>query len=246
MDREALDRLMTQAAPEDRERLEVLRAEVDSLREAATAPGPNRSADLRELGRMEDELDRVAEKIRARVDPGNRSFGNILEVVDHLSGEGFKVSKSTAYNHQKQGRLRPRADGRFHVQDVERYARDFLERVGDAAPELDDLQRRRAESDLRKSRAQAEMIELNLSRQRGDLVPRDEYERALAFRAAVFRSDLLNFALSVALDVVALAGGDPGSVSDVAARLRDGIETALARYDTAEAFPVDLEVPADV
>ncbi|MFH2098697.1 MAG: hypothetical protein ABIJ95_04230 [Pseudomonadota bacterium] len=246
MDRETMDMLMAQAAPEDLARLEVLRSEVDSLRAAATAPGPNRSADLRELGRMEDELDRVAEKIRARVDPGNRSFGNILEVVDYLSAAGFKVSKSTAYNHQKQGRLRARGDGQFHVQDVDRYARDFLDRVGKLDPDLDDLQRQRAASDLRKSRAQAEMIELNLSRQRGNLVPRDEYERALAFRASVFRSDLLNFAQSAAPDLVVVAAGDPSRVPDVAARLLAGLEKALARYDTAAAFPVDLEVPANV
>lgn len=55
-----------------------------------------------------------------------RVFVNVLQVVSFLQAEGWKLAKSAAYTHIKEGMLRPRGDGNFHERDVLQYARTFL------------------------------------------------------------------------------------------------------------------------
>src|SRR6056297_3378094 len=55
---------------------------------------------------------------------------NVLQVVEYLRRQNYKISKSAAYKHKKEGKLRPGPDGSFSARAVEKYAREWLEQAG--------------------------------------------------------------------------------------------------------------------
>src|SRR6266498_3723308 len=72
----------------------------------------------------------LEEFLKAKNDPGEteQTFASVLEVVDYLDSAGWKISKSTVYDHwKKDGKLKARADGSFVLSTVQEYARHHLQ-----------------------------------------------------------------------------------------------------------------------
>lgn len=171
---------------------------------------------------------------------------NLLEVVEYLKGAGWKVSKSAMYRHRDQGKIGPQDDGGFLVADVERYARDWLKRLDGSGGRKSTVepieQRDKKAAEARKVKAQAEHWEIKTKILRGEYVERAAFERALARRAAVFKSDIENFIRNYAGEMIALAKGDATHTPDVIEFWLDGAEKWLARYAEDQEF----ELPAAV
>ena len=172
---------------------------------------------------------------------------NILEVVEYLKADGWKVSKSAVYRHRDQGKIATGGDGLFLMADVERYARDWLKRLdgsgGKRANDIDPVeQREKKAAEARKVAAQAEHWEIKTRILRGEYVERVAFERALARRAAVFKSDIENFIRNYAGEMIALAKGDATRTPDVIEFWLNESEKWLARYAEQQEF----ELPAAV
>ena len=177
----------------------------------------------------------------------SETLKNILEVVEYLKAAGWKVSKSAVYRHRDQGKVGPQADGGFSVVDVERYARDWLKRLdGSGGRSKNDVepveQREKKAAEARKVAAQAEHWEIKTKILRGEYVERVVFERALARRAAVFKSDIENFIRNYAGEMIALAAGDATRTPDVIEFWLSESEKWLARY----AEDMEFELPAAV
>lgn len=175
------------------------------------------------------------------------NFKNLLEVVDFLNSAGWKVSKSAVYRHRSQGKIGPQPDGSFAVADVERYARDWLKRVdGSGGPSNVESveQRDKKQAETRKVSAQAEHWEIKTKILRGEYVERVAFERGLARRAAVFKSDIENFIRNNAGEMIVLVGGDATRAPDVIEFWLDAAEKWLARY--AEDKEFELPPAVDV
>jgi hypothetical protein len=178
------------------------------------------------------------------------SLPNILAVVAHLKKAGYKVGRQTVYNHRHEGKIRPGKDGKFPLSAVEKYAAIHLQHLGAPPPEaasgLDSSQRNKVDAETRKALAQAEHWELKTKTLSGDLVPRDLFERELAARAAVLKSDLSNFARSEPLAIITIVKGDPARAPELEAYMISAVERALARYAEKREFtvPTDPTAPA--
>lgn len=169
-------------------------------------------------------------------------FDNILAVVDHLSGRGWKIAKSSAYNHSKEGKLRPREDGKYYLKDVEKYARAFLRRVDQTATGMfDDLQERKLQAETDKLIAQAEHWQIKARAAAGQYVPRDLFELELAKRAAVFKNDIESFIRAQALGIIHLVGGSADKAPDLIEWMLDHAEEWLDRYAEEREFRVPEE-----
>ncbi len=171
---------------------------------------------------------------------------NIPEVVTYLKDAGWKVTKSTVYRHRDQGRIGPQPNGLYLMVDVERYAHDFLKRAdvsgGSRSKVVQVEQREKKAAEARKVSAQADHWEIKTKILRGEYVERAVFERALARRAAVFKSDIENFIRNYAGEMIALVGGDATRAPDLIESWLEKSEQWLARYAEEREF----ELPAAV
>ena len=166
---------------------------------------------------------------------------NILAVVAHLTAAGWKISKSTAYNHRKAGHLKQEADGSFKISAVEQYAVNHLIRKdGRQDDGVENLAEDKQRAETRKARAQAEHWELKTKIARGLYVPKDAFERELAQRAIIFKSDGETFFRSQAAAMVALVGGDNNRIPDLVEYTLTAFAGWLNRYSAEQEFIVPV------
>lgn len=167
------------------------------------------------------------------------TFPNILAVVDHLSAEGWRIKKSTAYMHHSQGKIRQRDDGFFYLKDVHKYARIFLKRIETGqkvSATLELKQEKRLNAEIEKMEAQARLATIKANAAEGFFVERGEFERALAQRAATFKNDIETFIRAEAQAIIALTHGNPDTTPDLIAFMLDKSEAWLDRYAADKEF----------
>ena len=171
----------------------------------------------------------------------DEALRNLLEVVEFLKNAGWKVSKSAVYRHRGQGKIAAQPDGRFSVADVERYARDWLKMADGSGGRLkvaptENLVKKTAEA--RKVAAQAEHWEIKTKILRNEYVERALFDRDLAQRAAVFKSDIENFIRNHSGEMISIADGDATRTPDVIDFWIDAAEKWLNEYAAGNAFEV--------
>lgn len=149
--------------------------------------------------------------------PGEESFSGISDVIEYLYQQGWKISRSSAYDHwKKEGKLRARADGRFDLAAVLAYARDHLQR-NDGSPGGANLAEDKQRAEIARIRADTETRELKLRQLTRELIPRSQVEVELADRATSLRGYLDAVARSGAARVIKLVGGDPQKAPELIA-----------------------------
>ncbi len=174
-----------------------------------------------------------------------KTFRNLQAVAVYLRGQGWKVSKSTVYDHHRAKKIKAREDGLFYLVDVETYARDYLKQKN--APQTktsDAIQRRRNEAEARKMEAQAKHWEIKTQVAAGAFVERDAFERALGERALIFKNDLIAFAYTRAPEICRLVHGDSNLIPELTEYLLEQFAIFLNRYAEDREFTVPQAVKA--
>lgn len=242
MDQERIKRLLEVVDPQDQIKLKVLHnAVVKCIKDyQAESTSPR----LNDWQKAEAALEGFVAELWAQHFTQERTLPNLLAVVNYLSSQGWKIKKSTAYLHQKAGKIHPQADGSYRVADADKYASLFLQRTdGASSPGNDRLMEQKLQAEYEKLQAQAKHWRIRTAALEGHYVERDAFERELARRAAIFRNDLETFARSRAADVIALVSGDEGKVSDLIEYMLERLEEVLARYAEEREFTVPLPAP---
>ena len=193
------------------------------------------SANLKNWEKATEALERYTGVLTARYFPSDRTFKNIPEMLAHLRSEGFKIAQSTAYKHAKEGLLKTTAaNGEFTLSEVERYARENLVRKTAAKqkemPDVERIREKKLLADAQKAEAQADHWDIKTKIQRGLLIEKERFDRELAARAAFLKSDLENFFLSNADQMVAIVAGNPEKAPDLAAWLVKHFQAHVGRY----------------
>jgi Asp-tRNA(Asn)/Glu-tRNA(Gln) amidotransferase A subunit family amidase len=180
-----------------------------------------------------DGLDKIVDKLWSKYFPGESKdlvLKNIPAVVQYLFDAGWKISTSSAYKHRKSGKISPRRDGSYYISDVEKYAKRWLEPKSGPGMSIEVLQRERAEADLQKTRAQAQHWETKTRLELGELVSREEWDRELASRARIFRSDIENFIRSEAGELIRMVEGNADKTPVMIDYYLRAVELWLNRY----------------
>ena len=239
MDQEKIKRLLDVADQQDQIKLKVLHnAVVKCIKDYQTE---STSARLNDWQKAEAALEACVIELWGKHFADEKSLSNILAVVDYLAAQGWKAKKSAIYNHRKAGKLRPQPDGSFRIADIERYAETYLRRKdGGESGKLDKLQQQKVVAEIRKMEAQAEHWESRARSSSGSFVPKEQHERDLARRAALFRSDLETFARSEVSEIVSLVGGDAGKIPELVTLMLGRFDGFLANYAEEREFTVPL------
>lgn len=169
-----------------------------------------------------------------------KTFRNLQMVAAYLKGLGYKVSKSTVYDHGKARKIKPREDGLFYLADVEAYAGGYLKlkNAQNVQHSSDTVQKRRNEAEARKMEAQAHHWEIKAQVAAGAYVERGAFEIALAQRAMVFKNDLESFARSHAPEICHLVSGDNDLIPELTEHLLEQFGVFLNRYAEEREFRV--------
>lgn len=240
MDKESLELLIQDKSPDVRVKATLLWNGVTKCAKAYQE-SPTKSA----LGDWKS-AETALEEFVAVVSGGGDStpnLPNILAVVDFLQAAGWKVKKSSAYQHHKEGKIKSKKDGTFRVQDAEKYAVTYLKRLDTgtmAAGEADKLQQEKLQAETDKMKAQARHWQVRAQVIEGNYVEKSLFEGELARRASVFKNDLENFCRSQAPEIIHRVSGDVALIPDLIEFLLEQTESFLDRYTEEKEFKVPV------
>lgn len=194
---------------------------------------------------INDALDDfLAKKDGTDPDPEERRFKNMLEVVEYLKGQGWKIEKTKAYADKKAGKIKAQPDGSFLMSDVDRYIVKVELKKADGTDPATDTQNRKAEASAKKEESQARWWDIKADVESGKYVPKEQMEYELAARAAYLRTDLENFIRSHAAEMVAIVDGDPGKTPELLDFYLNALADWLNRYAKQKEFSGPGPVPS--
>ncbi len=234
MDREDLIRALDDAEATD---LAVLKQAAENAK-AAYLKASN-TANLKSWKGAEQAVeDYMARKAEEKGDQGaeakagaasaaarRRVFESLNQVCGHLQAEGWQVCYNTLRKAVKDGRLKPRKDGRYTQWAADQYAAGVLKRrlpeggaePEESAPPAPSLGEEKTREDIELRKVARERERLKLDKERGNLIPRELYEKDLAARLALFSNSLDAWFSRVAGEVAALLGADLGAAERIIA-----------------------------
>jgi hypothetical protein len=177
---------------------------------------------------------------------GRGEFKNRVAALKHLQERGYKIKKSKLYKDAAAGVLRVEKDGSILRSSIERYLdhpeaglAGHLETVA-AGRDLDlkDLAREKIKAGLEKEKAQTEKIRFELERERGQWLPRDDFEMELASRAAVLDQGFKTAVQMHCEDWIHMVGGRVSAAQELKTAICDEIDRMLADYVSMKSFQV--------
>jgi hypothetical protein len=168
-------------------------------------------------------------------------FRNVKEVVTYLKGTGRNVSKSTVYNHRKWKWLRAEQNGEILLSEVKKYIKMYLDKDSDgpAASTVKTTEMQEAKAEKEKAQAKHWTIKTGILEEK--YIEKTLYERDLANRAMLLKSDGDNFFRSSAQEMTEIVDGDPELVPDLIAFCIKKWESFLGRYAEEREFAVQKE-----
>jgi len=168
-------------------------------------------------------------KERGGMQPG---FANVMEVIDYLDATGWKISKTSCYDHVKERKLLPDPTGRYPVSAVLEYARVHLQ-TKDKTPGAiagQSLQEQKLVEEVERIRVDRQHKDLKYRVATGELILKSEVEGELAKRAGYLKSDLKNVFRAHAVELIKQVAGDPQKAPDLIAYGIRLVDEMLDRY----------------
>lgn len=182
------------------------------------------------------------------MEKADQTYPNALSAWEFLVAQGWKISRGRFYQHRDEKKVRPSREGKYIQKDLIKYAKRYLKKMdgsGVSSEETEQLQQAKIDAETRKLKAQAEHWEVKAKALSGQYVEKSWFERELAARASVFRSDIENFFRSEASAIVSMTGGDPARTPDLTDFMMGRVEEWLARYSEGRKFEAPLPAPGD-
>lgn len=170
-----------------------------------------------------------------------RSFQNVMEVYQHLQGEGYKVSKSKVYADAKAGILRQSENGNFTVRAVNTYVKVCaLQKDGDfgSDDEISSLSTQKLRGQARVAEIDAEIKALELEHRRGKLVSIDDYNSDFARAALILKNSGLQFFESRTKEIIFRCEGDPGSAEALSSWLVEEFRQWLHGFSQKRSYEI--------
>ena len=169
-----------------------------------------------------------------------KSFKGLLQVLEYLEGENWKIGKSKLYEDFGAGKIDAERDGSFRLSKVLDYARVHLQTAdGKKGGEVVSVQEEKAREEILRIRIDRQQRELKFDESRGELIRRSEVETELSKRAIFLVTDRKNVWRSNVMEIIRLVGGDPQKAPELIAygvRMEDEI---IGRYSRPMKFDED-------
>lgn len=168
-------------------------------------------ANLKDWEGAKQAFESFRAKKQAEINPEDAPLKNILEVLDYLQQQGWKVSKSKLYDDQ--GKIDKQKDGSIIKKDADRYAKLCLSKLDGSDYEIDPTQKNKEETRLTKERADKIAFENEIMR--GSYVLCEEAEQQMAARAAYLKNSIEGFFHSLSPRIAEIINGDTTKIPEL-------------------------------
>ena len=173
-----------------------------------------------------------------QLDPAERRFANLLEVLDYLKVEGWKVEKSKIYADKRIIAQEP--DGSYTRKAIDDYAKRCLVRIDGSNTAQVDFSQRKAqlEVELLEEKKKEAVRENDIAA--GRWVLKSEVESMLAARAALLKDGVgAGFIHSQAMRIIEVCGGLQEKAPELIAYWLEEVNALFDRY----AAPTEFMAP---
>jgi len=161
---------------------------------------------------------------------------NITSVVNWLVDQGYKIKKSKVYEDARTGLLRVQSDKSILHADLRLYAGTLKK---EASPEdMADNAAKKLGLEVEKLEPGNEKATFDMDKEKGLYLPKKDFERELAARAAVLDASLRHMFQANALEWIAAVGGNPLKIADLLLLANQSLDKTLNEYATTDTFHV--------
>jgi len=177
----------------------------------------------------------------------NATYATIADVLDYLTGSGWKVTKTSLYRHQAEGKILPAADGAYRQKDIDKYARTFLKQKSTGkkiSDRTDELQRRKLEQELANLELENKRKQLAYDKEQEKYIPREQMEIELAGRAGILEAGLKHWVQSRAAEWIRTVSGDMKKVGDLINLMNHDLDEHINSYASQGEYQVVIEAEA--
>lgn len=183
------------------------------------------------------------DKFKAQMENGENpeSCATVADVLAYLEASGWKVTKTSLYRHQAEGKITPAADGTYRQKDVDKYARTWLKQKSTGkriSEKTDELQRKKLELELQNLEIERRRKSFALDRDLDKYIPREQMDIELATRAGVLQAGLRHWVQSRAAEWIRAVAGDMKKVGDLINLMNHDLDEHINHY----AAPVEFQV----
>lgn len=181
-------------------------------------------------------------------DEEDKPLRNIAAVLDYLRALDWRVTKTSLYRHQKEGKLAPRRDGLYALRDVDRYARIWLKQKSTGkkiSEKLEELQRKKLDLELDNLDLDNKRKKLAYDKDMERYIPKEFMEIELAGRAGVLDAGLKHWVQSHAAEWIRTVGGDTGKVGDLIILMNRELDEHINSYASSLSYQVVIDAEED-
>ena len=163
-------------------------------------------------------------------------FKNLRQAVQFLVENGYKISQSTIYKHQNEGKIRPDKGSVYTKDTVLKYAKRWLDlETTRQTIDTENLVRQKTMAEIARITEHAKLTMIRRMIEEGKWIPRDDFELELASRAAALQKDFTQMVQTQAGHLIDVVHGDTGYMQDLIRELAEQFGQMLNRYaDTKE------------
>jgi len=186
----------------------------------------------------------VAEISGGGPDEEERPLPNTAAVLEYLRAGDWRVTKTSLYRHQKEGKLSPRRDGLYTLRDVDKYARTWLKQKSTGkkiAEKIEEMQRRKLELELSNLEEDNKRKRFANDREAGLYIPKEFMEIELAGRAGVLDAGLKHWVQSRSAEWIRTVGGDTKKVGDLIILMNRDLDEHINSYAGALSYQVVID-----
>lgn len=231
-------------------------AEITKLRILASAQedlmsayGSDRSAtNLKNWQAAEEALQKSMDALNAKYFSKEPGFSDMMDVVEFLNAEGYKVSKSKLYRDRDAGLIRMESDGTVIRSEAIAYVtRAGLEKMADrAAGMIDKMHKRKTEAEIDRLEAQAQKVKFELEKERGKYLLKTDVKTEFALKLGAVESVFRSLLRTKATDYISVVGGKPEKAGIFLDLIFADLDDVLNQMCALEELGIDLAPAGEV
>lgn len=173
-----------------------------------------------------------------------RTFPHIAAVLTYLKKQGWRVTKTSLYRHQKEGKILPGDKGKYDQKKVDKYAKNWLKQQSTGkrlSEKSDELQRKKLEQDIQLQAVKIERENFNYKKEQGLFIPKDQMEIELATRAGILVAGLKHWVQSKAADWIAAVSGDTKKTGELINLMNRDVDEHINNYASSKEYEVVID-----
>lgn len=161
-----------------------------------------------------------------------------MSVVKYLQAQGYETKRQRVYDACEKGILKLGDDGTLCQKDVDLYALTHLRKNEVDQKQVAQMQFQKTQLEMEVMSKKLERETFNLGKEQGKYLPRDDFERELAGRAAVFDVGLKHEIRIFVAELIAIVGGDVNKKNAFLDRMSEVIDAQLNVFVQTDTYQV--------